>query len=89
MSKSRKIGKDDTEEVTFEPTGRTSRNMPSTLEGHGQLGRKKSPGVWKIMAKMKKRVEDEANGLGSDAVHCWPMPTKLWDVSAVIANFLG
>lgn len=45
MSKSRKIGKDDTEEVTFEPTGRTSRNMPSTLEGHGQLGRKKSPGV--------------------------------------------
>lgn len=49
MSKSRKTGKDDTEEVTFEAIGRTSRNTPSTLEEHGQLGRKKkhakSPGV--------------------------------------------
>lgn len=41
MPKSRKIGKEDTKEVTFEPT-RSSRNTPSRLEVDAQCSAEKT-----------------------------------------------
>lgn len=49
----------------------------------------KTQGYERLGIKGGRGLEDDAKRLGSDVVHCCPKPTKLWDISAVIANLLG